>query len=70
MLSTEESLDILKENPHKVNIIGIFLKALTELMEEAEYEVQEVDYKKEVIKNSKDIIKPKEGHKKTTAFVC
>jgi len=44
VFSTEDSLNLLKENLEKVNVVGVSSKALSELMEEAEHENQEIEY--------------------------
>ena len=56
LFSTDKALEILKENLHKVNIVGVSSEAIKDLIKTAEKEKQDIEYKKEIIKNSRDII--------------
>jgi len=56
VFSTEMALDLLKENLNKLSVVGVSSQAIEELMSEANIETDTVEYKKEYLKNSKDII--------------
>ncbi len=56
VFSTETALDMLKENLSKLSIVGVSSEAIEELMSEANIETDAIEYKKEYLKNSKDII--------------
>lgn len=56
IFSTETALDLLKENLSKLSIVGVSSQAIEELISEANLETDTVEYKKEYLKNSKDII--------------
>ncbi len=56
VFSTNTALDLLKENLSKLSIAGVSSQALEELMNESNVETDMVEYKKEYLTNSKDII--------------
>jgi len=56
IFSTETALDLLKENLSKLSVIGVSSQAIEELISDSNLETDAMEYKKEYIKNSKDII--------------
>ncbi len=56
VFSTNTALDLLKENLNKLSIAGVSSQALEDLMNESNVETDMVEYKKEYLTNSKDII--------------
>ncbi|WP_025270475.1 phospholipase D family protein [Hippea sp. KM1] len=56
VFSTETALDLLKENLSKLSVVGVSSQAIEELISEANIETDTIEYKKEYLKNSKDII--------------